>query len=123
MRTTGVTQTVLDYLLWHHLGDDFAERAHDILQVMTRRYNPSTKSHIWSHSLITWTFHPSPPSSLTLDLPILKYFVLQVYKSHFSNNVNANNLAGLVEQYIWRTDISLTRDITEKNTLSCPKTL
>ena len=37
MRTTGVTQTVLDYLLWHHLGDDFAERAHDILQVMTRR--------------------------------------------------------------------------------------
>ena len=47
-------------------------------------------------------------------------FLLQVYKSHFSNNVNANNLAGLVEQYIWRTDISLTRDITEKNTLSCP---
>ena len=33
MRTSGVTQTVLDYLLWHHLGDDFAERAHDILQV------------------------------------------------------------------------------------------
>ena len=46
--------------------------------------------------------------------------LLQVYKSHFSNNVNAANLAGLVEQYIWRTDISLTRDITEKNTLSCP---
>ena len=48
------------------------------------------------------------------------YLVLQVYKAHFSNNVNANNLAGLVEQYIWRTDINLTRDITEKNTLSCP---
>ena len=40
--------------------------------------------------------------------------------AHFSNNVNASNLAGLVEQYIWRTDINLTRDITEKNTLSCP---
>lgn len=75
MRTTGVTQTVLDYLLWHHLGDDYAERAHDILQV---------------------------------------------YKAHFSNNVNATNLAGLVEQYIWRPDINLTRDITEKNTLGCP---
>ena len=38
MRTTGITQTVLDYLLWHHLGDDFAERAHDILQVVLCDY-------------------------------------------------------------------------------------
>ena len=33
MRTTGITQTVLDYLMWHHLGDDHAIRAHDLLQV------------------------------------------------------------------------------------------
>jgi len=75
MRTQGVTQTVLDYLLWHHLGDDHEERAHDLLQV---------------------------------------------YKDYFSKNVAAANLAGLVEQYIWRTDISLTRDISEKNTLQAP---
>jgi len=75
MRTTGITQTVLDYLLWHHLGDDFDERAHDLLQV---------------------------------------------YKDYFSHNVNAANLAPLVEQYVWRTDIDLTRDITEKNTIQAP---
>ena len=75
MRTTGITQTVLDYLLWHHLGDDFDERAHDLLQV---------------------------------------------YKDYFSHNVKAANLAPLVEQYVWRTDIDLTRDITEKNTIQAP---
>lgn len=75
MRTTGITQTVLDYLLWHHLGDDNNIRAHDLLQV---------------------------------------------YKDYFSHNVNAANLAPLVEQYIWRTDINLTRDISEKNTIQAP---
>ena len=34
--------------------------------------------------------------------------------------MNAANLAPLVEQYIWRSDISLTRDITEKNTVQAP---
>ena len=34
LRTTGVTQPVLDYLLWHHLGQDYEERAHDLLQVV-----------------------------------------------------------------------------------------
>jgi len=75
LRTTGVTQPVLDYLLWHHLGQNFEERAHDLLQV---------------------------------------------YKHYFSNNVNAVNLAPLIEQYIWRTDIPLTRDVSEKNTLEPP---
>lgn len=74
MRTQGITQTVLDYLLWHHLGDDHDIRAHDLLQV---------------------------------------------YKDYF-NRLNAANLAPLVEQYIWRSDIPLTRDLTEKNTLQAP---
>ena len=33
LRTTGITQTVQEYLLWHHLGDDYNDRAHDLLQV------------------------------------------------------------------------------------------
>ena len=37
MRTQGITQTVLDYLLWHHLGDDHDIRAHDLLQVCPQR--------------------------------------------------------------------------------------
>ena len=46
MRTTGITQTVLDYLLWHHLGDDFAERAHDILQVVLCVYQTQQSLYI-----------------------------------------------------------------------------
>ena len=57
---------------------------------------------------------------MKLEINVYIHCAFQVYKAHFSNNVNASNLAGLVEQYIWRTDINLTRDITEKNTLSCP---
>ena len=33
LRTSGVTEPVLDYLLWHHLGVQYSERAHDLLQV------------------------------------------------------------------------------------------
>jgi len=75
LRTVGVSQPVLDFLLWHHLGPNYEERAHDLLQV---------------------------------------------YKQYFSNSVNGMNLAPLVEQYIWRTEIPLTRDVTEKNTLTPP---
>jgi len=76
LRTTGVTQPVLDYLLWHHLGQDYEERAHDLLQV---------------------------------------------YRQYFSNNVSGANLAPLVEQYIWRTDIPMTRDAVDTSgTLQVP---
>ena len=92
MRTTGITQTVLDYLLWHHLGDDHAIRAHDLLQVTI--------------------LHECNDCSTTT--------FTKVYKDYFSHNVNAANLAPLVEQYIWRSDISLTRDISEKNTIQAP---
>jgi len=75
LRTVGVSQPVLDYLLWHHLGSQYEERAHDLLQV---------------------------------------------YKHYFSNSVSGSNLAPLVEQYIWRTEVQLTRDPSEKNTLVPP---
>jgi len=64
LRTTGVTQVVLDYLLWHHLGQDYADRSHDLVNV---------------------------------------------YRHYFQKDVQADNLAKLVEQYIWRTDIPLER--------------
>ncbi|XP_023338144.1 protein NDRG3 [Eurytemora carolleeae] len=64
LRTTGVTQPVLDYLLWHHLGQDYTERSHDLVNV---------------------------------------------YKHYFEKDVQGINLAKLVEQFIWRTDIPLDR--------------
>ena len=47
--------------------------------------------------------------SRTLSLLCPDTSLLQVYKHYFSNTVNGLNLAPLVEQYIWRSDISLTR--------------
>jgi len=64
LRTTGVTQPVLDYLLWHHLGQDYTERSHDLVNV---------------------------------------------YQHYFEKDLQAGNLAKLVEQYIWRSDIPLDR--------------
>lgn len=78
LRTSGVTQTVLDFLLWHHLGQDYDERAHDLLQV---------------------------------------------YRHYFSNNLNGANLAPLIEQYIWRTDIPLTRDVIDTSKTLQPPVL
>lgn len=33
MRTHGITQPVLDYLIWHHFGSYSDDRAHDLIQV------------------------------------------------------------------------------------------
>ena len=93
LRTSGVTEPVLDYLLWHHLGVQYSERAHDLLQV--------------GHLLLCIVYNQ------------LSCF-WQVYKHYFTHNVNAANLAPLVEQYIWRSDIPLTREVSEKKTLQPP---
>ncbi|XP_015119632.1 protein NDRG3 isoform X1 [Diachasma alloeum] len=45
LRSQGMTQGVLDYLMWHHFGRGTEERNHDLVQVYTnyfeRRVNPS----------------------------------------------------------------------------------
>jgi hypothetical protein len=42
-RTTGVTQPVLDYLLWHHLGADYTERAHDLVNIYKHYFEKDVK--------------------------------------------------------------------------------
>jgi len=64
LRTHGITQAVLDYLMWHHFGYEPSERAHDLVTM---------------------------------------------YKTYFEKDINSSNLGRLVEQYIARTDINLTR--------------
>merc|ERR550519_356789 len=64
LKTTGVTAVVLDYLLWHHLGQNYSERAHDLVNV---------------------------------------------YQHYFEKDLQPINLAKLVEQYVWRSDIPLER--------------
>ncbi|CAB4055035.1 unnamed protein product [Lepeophtheirus salmonis] len=70
MRSHGITQSVVDYLMWHHFG-----------------YNPAER-----------------PSDLT-----------NVFKHYFENDVQPVNLAKLCEQYIWRTQINIDRDISLQN--------
>ncbi|XP_014221075.1 protein NDRG3 isoform X2 [Trichogramma pretiosum] len=45
LRSQGMTQGVLDYLMWHHFGRDTDERNHDLVQVyknyFERRVNPT----------------------------------------------------------------------------------
>ncbi|KAK0181724.1 hypothetical protein PV327_003982 [Microctonus hyperodae] len=45
LRSQGMTQGVLDYLMWHHFGRGTEERNHDLVQVYTnyfeRRVNPT----------------------------------------------------------------------------------
>ncbi|XP_043278325.1 protein NDRG3 isoform X4 [Venturia canescens] len=45
LRSQGMTQGVLDYLMWHHFGRGTLERNHDLVQVYTnyfeRRVNPT----------------------------------------------------------------------------------
>jgi hypothetical protein len=72
MKTYGITQPVLDYLMWHHFGQDYQQRPHDLLSM---------------------------------------------YKHYWQKDVQCRNLAMLVEQYIWRTDITMDR---ETQTLKVP---
>ncbi|XP_026744112.1 protein NDRG3-like isoform X2 [Trichoplusia ni] len=65
LRNRGLTQGVLDYLMWHHFGRYPEERSHDLTQV---------------------------------------------YRMHFSRNVNPTNLAMFIEAYVRRSDLSITRD-------------
>jgi hypothetical protein len=50
-RSTGVTQPVLDYLLWHHLGPDYTERAHDLVNVYKHYFEKDVK-------VVRDTLHP-----------------------------------------------------------------
>jgi hypothetical protein len=38
-----VTQPVLDYLMWHHLGSDYAERAHDLVNIYQHYFEKDVK--------------------------------------------------------------------------------
>ncbi|XP_053624970.1 protein NDRG3 isoform X4 [Plodia interpunctella] len=65
LRSRGMTQAVLDYLMWHHFGRYPEERNHDLTQM---------------------------------------------YRMYFTRNVNPTNLSMLIDSYVRRTDLGITRD-------------
>ncbi|XP_014215349.1 protein NDRG3 isoform X4 [Copidosoma floridanum] len=80
LRSQGMTQGVLDYLMWHHFGRGTEERNHDLVQV---------------------------------------------YKNYFERRVNPTNLALLIDSYVRRTDLNITRELDptrkkDSSTLNVP---
>jgi len=60
MRNHGITQAVLDYLMWHHFGANPEERAHDLLSVYRHYFNNDvqaknlaklTEQYIWREAI------------------------------------------------------------------------
>ena len=60
LRNHGVTQAVLDYLMWHHFGSAPEERAHDLLSVYRHYFNNDvqpknlaklTEQYIWRQAI------------------------------------------------------------------------
>ena len=56
LRQHGITQPVLDYLMWHHFGSSPEERAHDLINVFRHYFNHDvqatnlaklTEQYIW----------------------------------------------------------------------------
>ncbi|XP_053978916.1 protein NDRG3 isoform X2 [Hylaeus volcanicus] len=66
LRSQGMTQGVLDYLMWHHFGRGTEDRNHDLVQV---------------------------------------------YKNYFERHVNPTNLALLIDSYVRRSDLNITREL------------
>nr|CAD7199883.1 unnamed protein product [Timema douglasi] len=80
LRSKGMTQAVLDYLMWHHFGRGTEERNHDLAQVyksyFERHVNPTNlalfiDSYVRRTDLnITREMDPTRPSN-TLGMPVM----------------------------------------------------
>jgi len=66
LRSKGMTQGALDYLMWHHFGRLTEERNYDLVQV---------------------------------------------YRDYFEHHVNPANLALIIDSYIRRSDMNITREV------------
>ncbi|XP_043465361.1 protein NDRG3 isoform X3 [Leptopilina heterotoma] len=82
LRSQGMTQGVLDYLMWHHFGRGTEERNHDLVQVyknyFERRVNPTNlalfiDSYVQRTDLnISRELDPTrKKEGLTLDVPVM----------------------------------------------------
>lgn len=83
LRSKGMTQGVLDYLMWHHFGRVY------LLIVFRKKFSKlylqNTEER--NHDLV------------------------QVYKSYFERNVNPTNLALFIDSYVRRNDLNIQREL------------
>ncbi|XP_075166261.1 misexpression suppressor of KSR 2 isoform X3 [Haematobia irritans] len=101
LRTKGMTQGVIDYLMWHHFGRNPEERNHDLVQVYKQHFergvNPTNlamliNSYIHRNDLnIARTPPGTPgtePSAATLKMPIMN--ITGALSPHVDDTVTFN---------------------------------
>ncbi|PSN48376.1 hypothetical protein C0J52_21014 [Blattella germanica] len=99
LRTKGMTQAVLDYLMWHHFGRGTEERNHDLVQVyktyFERHVNPTNlalfiDSYIRRTDLnIVRELEPSRrKDSQTLNMPVMN--ITGALSPHVEDTVTLN---------------------------------
>ncbi|XP_012064051.1 PREDICTED: protein NDRG3 [Atta cephalotes] len=99
LRSQGMTQGVLDYLMWHHFGRGTEERNHDLVQVyknyFERRVNPTNlalfiDSYVRRTDLnITRELDPTrKKEGLTLSVPVMN--ITGALSPHVDDTVTLN---------------------------------
>lgn len=98
LRTKGMTQGVVDYLMWHHFGRNPEERNHDLAQLykshFERAVNPTNlamliNSYIHRTDLqIARTPSGSPQAQATLKMPVIN--VTGSLSPHVDDTVTLN---------------------------------
>ncbi|XP_037805342.1 protein NDRG3 isoform X1 [Lucilia sericata] len=101
LRTKGMTQGVIDYLMWHHFGRNPEERNHDLVQMYKQHFergiNPTNlamfiNSYIHRNDLnISRTPPGTPgtePSAATLKMPIMN--ITGALSPHVDDTVTFN---------------------------------
>lgn len=101
LRTKGMTQGVVDYLMWHHFGRNPEERNHDLVQMFKQHFergvNPTNlamfiNSYIHRNDLnITRTPPGTPgtqPSACTLKMPVIN--ITGALSPHVDDTVTFN---------------------------------
>ncbi|XP_054740988.1 protein NDRG3 isoform X3 [Anastrepha obliqua] len=101
LRTKGMTQSVIDYLMWHHFGRNPEERNHDLVQMYKQHFergvNPTNlamfiNSYIHRNDLnITRTPPGTPgtqPSACTLKMPVIN--ITGALSPHVDDTVTFN---------------------------------
>lgn len=98
LRSKGMTQGVLDYLMWHHFGRNNEDRNHDLVQVyksyFERNVNP-TNLALFIDSYVQRTdlnIHrdsdPTKKSTYTLKVPVIN--ITGAYSPHADDTVTFN---------------------------------
>ncbi|RZF40877.1 hypothetical protein LSTR_LSTR003387 [Laodelphax striatellus] len=104
LKSKGMTQGVLDYLMWHHFGR----------KAYKSRALPGFKYRLQPHYRL---FYKGTEDR--------NYDLVQVYRNYFERCIQPGNLAMFIDSYIRRTDLNMTRQpdglkTKETTTLSMP---